>query len=91
MKELLTSKKFIAMIVGVLVAVGARYGLNLDPTLTYQIVALFMTYIAAQGLTDVGKAAAQIKADAPTPLPDRVQQTVNVTAPEAETKKDGTK
>lgn len=91
MKELLTSKKFIVTISAMIVAVAAKKGLNLDSELVGMLVALVVAYLVGQGAADFGKAAAQIKADAPVPLPDKVQQTVNVAAPNTETKRDGPK
>lgn len=61
-KSLLNSKKFIAAIIAAIVAIGARYGLNIDPELIRELVAIFVAYIIGQGLADRGKAAAQITA-----------------------------
>jgi hypothetical protein len=65
LKELLTSKKFIVTVSGIIVAIAARKGLNLDPELVGMVVALIVAYLIGQGASDFGKAAAQIKADAP--------------------------
>ncbi|HEX5704847.1 MAG TPA: hypothetical protein VFX97_16740 [Pyrinomonadaceae bacterium] len=60
--ELATSKKFMAMIVGVIVAAGAKYGLDLDPAMVNGILALFVAYILGQGLQGFNKDAARIAA-----------------------------
>lgn len=62
--DLLSSKKFITALVGVAVAIGARYGLDLDPALVAAILGLFAVVIGGQGLADHGKEAAQVEADA---------------------------
>lgn len=61
-RALFASKKFIAAIIGIVVAVGARYGLNLDPDLVREIVLILIAYILAQGVADHGKDAAKINA-----------------------------
>jgi hypothetical protein len=64
LKGLLTSKKFIAAIVAVIVAIGARYGLQLDPPTVGVIVSPIIAYIVGQGMADRGKEAAAINATA---------------------------
>lgn len=86
MKELLTSKKFIVMVCGLILAIAAKYGLNLDPDMIYQIVFIIAAYLGGQGLADFGKAAAQIKSDAPI-KPEQVN-IQNVTTEQTETKKE---
>ncbi len=61
LRDQLKSKKFSALIVGVIVTLGARYGLRLDPLTVGYIVSLFIAYIGAQGLADKGKEAAKIE------------------------------
>lgn len=62
LKALFLSKKFLTMIAGLLVALAARKGLNLDETEVAGILALFISYILAQGQADKGKEAAKIDA-----------------------------
>lgn len=64
LKGLFTSKKFIAAVVAVLVAIGTRYGLNLDPETVGVIIAPIVAYIVGQGMADRGKEAAAINATA---------------------------
>jgi uncharacterized membrane protein len=68
-KELLSSKKFLTAVIGVVmmfVAYGVgKLGIGLDPDkATEYVVALFAVLLGGQGLADVGKAKAQIAADA---------------------------
>lgn len=65
LRGLFGSKKFLGAIVGVIVALGARYGLNLDPEIVALIVGLFAAAIIGQGVADHGKEAAKINAAAP--------------------------
>jgi len=62
LKQLLSSKKLLVMIAGILVAFAARYGLNLDETEVAGILALFIAYILAQGQSDKSKEAEKVKA-----------------------------
>lgn len=59
LRSLFGSKKFITAIVGVIVALGAKYGLALDPEIIATIVGLFAVLVGAQGLADQGKEAAK--------------------------------
>lgn len=59
LKEMLASKKAIAAVAGVILTLGAKYGLNLDPELVNQGVAIVMAYIVGQGIADIGKNAPQ--------------------------------
>ena len=61
-KDLLSSKKAIAAIVGVLMVLIGRFGLDVDPELVTQVVSLVVAYIVGQGIADNGKAAATITA-----------------------------
>ena len=58
LRSLITSKKFLSMLVGILVLVGVRY-LGLEEAaateLSREIVAIVVTLIAGQGLADLGK------------------------------------
>lgn len=61
-KALLTSRKFIAMLAGIVVSLAARHGLLLPEREVAGIVGLFIAYILAQGQADKGKEAARIVA-----------------------------
>lgn len=63
-RDLYSSKKFQTLIIGLLIAGGARFGLNLDPATCAAILGFFGILIHAQGNADHGKEAAQIAADA---------------------------
>lgn len=77
LRRLFSSTKFYTFLTGVIVALGLRYGINLDPELVLAILGLAGLLIGAQGAQDFGKEAKKIEAATPKP-PDRVQQTVNV-------------
>lgn len=68
-KGLLSSKKFIAAIIGVIITLASRYGLNLDPAVVQEVAAIFITYLIAQGISDHGKEAARIAAVATSASP----------------------
>jgi hypothetical protein len=55
--EILTSKKAIATIAGVLLVATNKIGLNLPEEAVTQIVAAIAAYVVSQGLADFGKAA----------------------------------
>ena len=61
-KALLTSRKFIAMLAGIVVSLAARYGFNLPEREVAGIIGLFIAYILAQGQADKGKEAARVVA-----------------------------
>lgn len=65
--ELLQSKKFIVLVVGLLASISSKIGLNLPDDVLHDIVNLCMTYIVAQGAVDVGGALASSKKAAATP------------------------
>lgn len=60
--EMLTSKKFIAMVAGFIVTVLAKWKINIHPETIYSVVALIVAYIVGQGWADSGKEAAKIEA-----------------------------
>lgn len=60
--EMLTSKKFVAMIVGLIVTLLAKWKINIDPQVIYSLVGLIIAYIVGQGWADSGKEAAKIEA-----------------------------
>jgi hypothetical protein len=55
--ELLTSKKALAAVAGVIIAATNRYGLQLPEEAVNQILAAVVAYVIGQGLADFGKAA----------------------------------
>lgn len=61
--DLLNSKKFIAMLAGVIVAFVAKLGIQMDTEAVLTILSPIMTYIVGQGIADHGKAAAIIHTD----------------------------
>ena len=78
LKDLLASKKFLVMLTAIAVAVASKLGLNLDPDMLTQIMAMAGTFIVGQGIADHGKEAAKINAagatapavpEAPSPAP----------------------
>jgi hypothetical protein len=56
--DMLQSKKFIAALVALLVALGAKAGLKLDTDLVMMLVSPLWLYILGQGIADHGKEAA---------------------------------
>ena len=55
--EVLTSKKAIATIAGVLLVITNKIGIQLPEEAVTQIVAAIAAYVVSQGLADFGKAA----------------------------------
>ena len=61
-KDALTSKKFLATIIGALVvAIGSAVGLSEDQAT--KVAMLICTYVLGQSVADVGKEKEKIKAD----------------------------
>ena len=60
--EMLTSKKFIAMVAGFIVTLLAKWKINIDPQTVMSLVGLIIAYIVGQGWADSGKEAAKIEA-----------------------------
>jgi hypothetical protein len=58
-KALLSSKKFITAIVGLVVAGVAKLGLNLEPEIVASVLGFFAVLVGAQGAADLGKEAAK--------------------------------
>jgi large-conductance mechanosensitive channel len=78
-KQLLTSKKVLTLIVGMIVAWAARHGMILDSSMVNDIVVLFVGLLLAQGAHDWGKGAAQVTVSSPPPASEPVQtQTINI-------------
>jgi len=59
LKALFSSKKFLVMLAGIVLASANKLGLDLDPELVNQILALVGVYIVGQGIADRGKEAAK--------------------------------
>lgn len=59
--DLLKSKKFKAAIVGLVVALAGKVGLDLDEAALLTILSPILAYIAGQGLADIGKEKAKIE------------------------------
>ena len=78
LSRLLTSRKFITVIVGMIVGVAARHNIVLAPEDVNTVIALFGVLLAAQGAADIGKGAAYITAA--NPPPPTQTQTVSVDA-----------
>lgn len=60
LKDLLSSKKFVAMLVAIAVFVAGRFGLDVDPATLDHVFAAILVYVGAQGIADNGKSAALI-------------------------------
>ena len=61
-RSLLSSKKAIAAIAGVIVAAVGRFGLDLPTDAVTQVVAPIIAYILGQGIADAGKEAVKLDA-----------------------------
>lgn len=59
--EMFRSKKFVAMLVGVLFSLLTQIGVKVTPEVQEQVVNLILVYMGAQGVADVGKSYAQVK------------------------------
>ncbi len=66
LKALLASKKFVAALIGALVWLGGKVGLDVDSTTMAGIVAPICAFVIGQGWADSGKEAAQITAQGTT-------------------------
>lgn len=74
-QSLFTSKKFMAMLAGLITIAALKvFKVNIDPQTAGEIVGLIAVYIGAQGISDSGKGAAQVKAIAFTQNPQGVMQ-----------------
>lgn len=62
MMALLTSKKFQAALVGLIVAIVAKVGLDLDEQALLTVLSPILTYIAGQAVADIGKEKAKAEA-----------------------------
>jgi len=59
LKALFSSKKFLVMLAGILLASASKLGLDLDEDLVNQILAMVGAYVVGQGIADHGKEAAK--------------------------------
>lgn len=73
--DLFTSKKFLAALTAIVVYVAGRFGFNVDPAKLDPIWQILVVYIGAQGVADLGKGSAQVRAAA-----DAMTKTVGVLA-----------
>jgi hypothetical protein len=58
---LLGSKKFLTAITGIVVAIAAKKGFDLDSELVAAILGVFAILVGAQGAADFGKEAAKVE------------------------------
>ena len=67
LKALMTSKKFLAMLIGCVLAIAVRLGMDPEAAkpVAEQIVALVAAYVVSQGVADHGKERALIQAGGP--------------------------
>lgn len=61
---LFTSKKFLAMLAGILVWLAGKGGLAITSADVTPVLLLIATYVGAQGVADLGKSSSQIAAEA---------------------------
>ena len=66
LKKLLSSRKFVVMLVGMIAAVSARLGLpeGAADQVAMTIVVLAGSYVGAQGMADLGKEREAVKVEA---------------------------
>lgn len=63
LRQLFTSKKFLAMLSGVIgVLILKLFKVNVDPATVAEIVGLVVSYILGQSIADQGKSAVQVQA-----------------------------
>lgn len=67
--EMLQSKKFLAMVVGMLFTLLGKVGLNVDAATQEQVLNLVMVYIGAQGVADAGQGFARVRNNPAPPNP----------------------
>ncbi len=63
-RDMFASKKFLVALTAVLVAIGAKVGLNVGNDVLLPVVALVASYIVGQGIADSGKEKAKVDAKA---------------------------
>ena len=59
--ELLSSKKAVATLAGVLVAIAAKVGIGLEPDAVAALVSPILAYLLGQGIAAPGKAAERLR------------------------------
>ena len=62
-KALFGSKKFLGMVVGVLLTLFGKIGFGITEEQTWGVVLLVASFITGQGLADLGKEKAKVEAD----------------------------
>ena len=60
LKALFSSKKFVAMLVGIVATLLAKIGLDVDDATVTKLVGVVVSFILGQGIADHGKEAAKI-------------------------------
>ena len=60
LKDMMRSKKAIAMIVGLVVSLAGKYGLEIPTEELTALLSPLLAYILGQGLADIGKERARI-------------------------------
>ena len=60
-KNMLSSKKALAMIVGLLVSGAGKYGLEIPTEELTTVLSPLLAYIVGQGIADVGKEKARME------------------------------
>lgn len=60
LKQLIDSKKAVAMLAGALVAIAGRFGFEIDAESLAVVVAPFVVYIYSQGRVDEAKHAVEL-------------------------------
>ena len=58
-KTMLSSKKFIAMLAGLIATLVAKIGWHVDTETINQVIALVVSYVVGQGIADAGKEKAK--------------------------------
>lgn len=75
--ELCLSKKFLTMMVGVIVTLCARIGFKADTETITSIVAIVSSYILAQGWADNGKERQKIENESKTEIANKILDSIN--------------
>ena len=69
LKDMLGSKKAVAMIAGLIVSFAGKYGLELPTEELIAVLSPLIAYIFSQGLADIGKERAKVDAQPPPNRP----------------------
>ena len=64
LKSLLSSKKFLATLVGIIVTLVAKIGWDVPEETVTKLVGLLASYVVGQGIADAGKEKAIVEATA---------------------------